>query len=323
LPWHKKAGGESVTMKSIAALIYADDLVLMSCDRAELELMLKKFDAVCSKMGMCVNAAKTELLAVCHDGEPLESVQLSGGEAQYVPSFKYLGGLVDTSATCEAEVNARITKAKGRFAQMQRVWRVRRLSVALKMQCFRAYVVPVLLFGSESWALTALQTQRLEVVHSDCLRQILNVRRTDRHSRQHLWDLCGTVSLADQLKAYRLRWLGHVLRMGEERYPYQALFSLLHDVRSAPPGRPLMSWESCVTHDLESLQLPTSMRDLKGVCELRGPWRSMLYKLTHPNATVVPFRRSPAAYQRHNNSVRQRAEMLQRSAYVGLRAMSD
>jgi hypothetical protein len=51
LPWHKKAGGESVTMKSIAALIYADDLVLMSCDRAELELMLKKFDAVCSKMG--------------------------------------------------------------------------------------------------------------------------------------------------------------------------------------------------------------------------------------------------------------------------------
>lgn len=322
LPWHK-IGDEPVTMKSIAALIYADDLVLMSCDRAELELMLTTFDAVCSKMGMCVNAAKTELLAVCHDGEPLESVQLPGGEAQYVPSFKYLGGLVDTSATCEAEVNARISKAKGRFAQMQRVWRVRRLSVALKMRCFRAYVLPVLLFGSETWALTKQKTDRLEVVHSDFLRHILSVRRIDRHSRKHLWDLCDTVSLADQLKAHRLRWLGHVLRMGEERYPYQALFSLLHDVGPAPRGRPPMSWERCVAHDLKSLDLSTSMSDLKGVCGMRAPWRSMLYNLTHPNTPVAPFRRSAAAHQRHHNSVRQRAELLQRSVWVGPRAMSD
>jgi hypothetical protein len=59
LPWHARAGGPS-TMLTIAALMYADDLVLMSCDRDELELMLKVFDSVCSRMGMCVNAAKTE-----------------------------------------------------------------------------------------------------------------------------------------------------------------------------------------------------------------------------------------------------------------------
>ena len=29
---------------------------------------------------------------------------------------------------------------------------------------------------------------------------------------------------------------------------------------------------------------------LRGVCELRGPWRSMLEKLTHPVAVDVPFR---------------------------------
>jgi hypothetical protein len=44
--------------------MYADDLVLMSCDKSELELMLKTFDNVCSKMGMCVNASKTELMTV-------------------------------------------------------------------------------------------------------------------------------------------------------------------------------------------------------------------------------------------------------------------
>jgi hypothetical protein len=313
LPWHVRAGGPS-TMLTIAALMYADDLVLMSCDRCELELMLKVFDSVCSRMGMCVNAAKTELMAVSHTGEPLQSVQLSDGEAQYVSSFKYLGGIVDSSATWEAEVTARISKAKGRFAQMQRVWSARRLPVALKMQCFRAYVLPVLLFGAETWALTQKQADRLEVVHSDCLRHILNVRRVDRHSKQWLWSQCGTVSLAKHLTAHRLRWFGHVLRMGEERYPYQALFSLMHDAGAARRGAPRVSWEKCIAQDLLDLQLPTTMHELKGVCELRGPWRRMLYQLTHPHATVVPFRRSGAAIQRRSSSVRQRAELLQQPA---------
>jgi len=32
--------------------MYADDLVLMSCDRSQLELMLKTFDDVCGQTGM-------------------------------------------------------------------------------------------------------------------------------------------------------------------------------------------------------------------------------------------------------------------------------
>jgi hypothetical protein len=250
-------------------------------------------------------------MAVCHHVQPLESVQLSGGEARYVPSFKYLGGVVDTSASWAAEVTARISKARGRFAEMQRLWGTRSLSVKLKMQCICAYVLPVLLFGSETWALTQKQADRLEVVHSDCLRHILNVRRVDRHSREQLWSQYDTVSLATHLTAHRLRWLGHVLRMGEERYPHQALFSLVHDVGAAPKGAPPMSWEKCVRNDLQALGQPTNMHDLKRVCALRGPWRSMLYKLTHPRSSGVSYRQ-PHNIPRHSNTMhmRQRADTL-------------
>jgi len=44
LPWHVRCGGPS-TMKTIVTLMYADDIVLMSCDRVELE-MLQVFDSV-------------------------------------------------------------------------------------------------------------------------------------------------------------------------------------------------------------------------------------------------------------------------------------
>jgi hypothetical protein len=163
---------------TISTLLYADDMVLMSCCQEELECMLRMVDDICNQMGMRINASKTELLALTPsaDGSLLQGVQLSGGVANYLLSFKYLGGIVDTTATCDAAVNARISKAKGRFAQMQRLWGMKNMSVSVKMRCYNAYVLPVLMFANESWALTKQQTERLECVHSSCLRQLLHVR---------------------------------------------------------------------------------------------------------------------------------------------------
>lgn len=105
-----------------------------------------------------MNAAKTELMAVCQQGEPLQSVQLSDDEARHLPSFNCLGDIVDPSASWEAEINARISNTK-RISVKCSVCGRPADPVALKMQCVRAYVLPahVLLFGSETWALTQKQ----------------------------------------------------------------------------------------------------------------------------------------------------------------------
>lgn len=42
----------------------ADDLMLKSCHKCELELMLNVSASLRSRVGMCVDADKTELLAV-------------------------------------------------------------------------------------------------------------------------------------------------------------------------------------------------------------------------------------------------------------------
>jgi hypothetical protein len=45
---------------------------------------------------------------------------------------------------------------------------------------YKCYVLPVLLFGSEFWALTHGQAQRLERAHSTCMRRLLHVRIADQ-----------------------------------------------------------------------------------------------------------------------------------------------
>jgi hypothetical protein len=153
-------------------------------------------------------------------------------------AFKYLGGVIDTTAIWDKEIHLRINKARGRLAEMQRLWCVDKLKANPKLKCYSADVLPFLMFGSESWALTKKQANQLEVVHSGCLRQILGVRRCDHHRLTDIRARCGTVSLAEMLKAGRLRWLGHVLRMGPERLPNQALMSKMYRVGCARRGRP-------------------------------------------------------------------------------------
>jgi hypothetical protein len=52
LPRQENDGGPR-PLPTMATLNYADDLVLTSSDRDELELMLKQFDSVCNTMGLC------------------------------------------------------------------------------------------------------------------------------------------------------------------------------------------------------------------------------------------------------------------------------
>ena len=73
------------------------------------------------------------------------------------------------------------------------------------MRCYSAYVLPILLFGCETWALTQQQMVSLERVHSSCLRHILGVQLNDRQTLEHIRKQCSTVSLADHIRAARMR----------------------------------------------------------------------------------------------------------------------
>jgi hypothetical protein len=126
----------------------------------------------------------------------------------------------------DVELNIRKGKAVGRFKQFEKMWGTKHLSVSTKVECSnKAYVLPILLFGSEWRSLTEEQSQMLERVHTSCLRNILGVRLSDRPRHTHISESCGTATLSAYFTANRLRWLGHVGRIDKGRLPHIALFS--------------------------------------------------------------------------------------------------
>ena len=74
-------------------------------------------------------------------------------------------------------------------------------------------------YVSEAWALRKADEYLLDVFQRNWLRIVLCTWLTDRISNSRLYEKGGSIPLTRAIMKERLRWLGHVLRMKDERLP--------------------------------------------------------------------------------------------------------
>ena len=98
----------------------------------------------------------------------------------------------------------------------------RLLSKNLKIKIYRSIILPVVLYGSETWSLTWREERKLRVFENMVLR--IFGPRTDeiteewrRLHNEELNDLYSSPNFVRVMKSRRMRWAVHVARMGEER----------------------------------------------------------------------------------------------------------
>ena len=109
----------------------------------------------------------------------------------------------------------------------KRVWSNNQLTSNTKLQVYRACVVSTLLYGSESWTTYARQENHLENFHLRCLRRILGITWQDKVTNTVVLGHAGCHNIHLLLCQCRLRWFGHVHRMGDGRIPKDVLYGEL------------------------------------------------------------------------------------------------
>jgi hypothetical protein len=81
-------------------------------------------------------------------------------------------------------------------------------------------ILPVVLYGCETWSLTLREEHRLGVFENRVLRRIFGPKRDEvrkdwiKLQNEELHGLYSLPSIIRVIKARRMRWAGHVARMG-------------------------------------------------------------------------------------------------------------
>ncbi|KAJ4450518.1 hypothetical protein ANN_01945 [Periplaneta americana] len=146
----------------------------------------------------------------------------------------------------------------------------------LKVRIYKTVILPVLLYGCETWTLTLREEHRFRVFENKVLRKIFGAKRdevTGEWRKLHNTELHALYSSPDiirNIKSRRLRWAGHVARMGESRNAYRVLVGRPEGKR--PLGRPRRRWEDNIKMDLREVGYDD--RDWINLAQDRDRWRA-------------------------------------------------
>jgi hypothetical protein len=125
----------------------------------------------------------------------------------------------------------------------------------IKKKIYRIIILPVVLYGCENWSPTLREEHRLRVFKNRVLRGIFGPKRDEvtgewrRLHNEELNDLYSSLNIIRVIKLRRMRWAGHVARMGEGICAYRVLVGRLEGKR--PLGRLRGRWIGNIQMDLQ------------------------------------------------------------------------
>ncbi|VDP11181.1 unnamed protein product, partial [Schistosoma margrebowiei] len=93
-------------------------------------------------LGLNMCKGKSKILK--YNMEKINPVTLDGETLEEVESFTYLGSIIDEQGGSDADVKARIGKARVAFLQLKNIWNSKQISTNIKVRIFNTNVKAVL-----------------------------------------------------------------------------------------------------------------------------------------------------------------------------------
>jgi hypothetical protein len=118
---------------------------------------------------------------------------------------------------------------------------------------YKTIILAVVLYGCGNWSLTLMELRRPTLFKNKVLR-IFGPKKVEmiggwrKLHNEELHNLKSSPRLIRMIKARRVRWAGHVARMGEMRNLCRILVGKGEGIR--PQGRPMRRWEDNIKADL-------------------------------------------------------------------------
>lgn len=254
-------------------LDFADDIALLSHTRQHIQEKTDRLSMFSAQVGLKISLKKTE--AMCVNVPSPSKIRVAGQDISYTDKFTYLGSMLCQDGGTGVDIQNRLNKARGAFMSLRPVWRSASYSTKTKLRIYQSCVLSTLLYGCECWRMTERDLSKLASFHTTSLRKILRIFWPQKISNDQLLKQTKQEDIRTIVTRRRWRWIGHVLRKGNNNIARTAMRWTPEGKRRR--GRPKTTWRRTVETELRELNY--SWSTIEKLARDRQGWRNFVAAL--------------------------------------------
>jgi hypothetical protein len=104
--------------------------------------------------------------------EQKHGIKIASRSFESVAKFKYLGKTLTDQNCMQEEIKSRLNSGNACYHSVQSLLSSRLLSINVKVKIYKTIILPVVLYGCETWSLTLRENHILKVFDNRVLRRI-------------------------------------------------------------------------------------------------------------------------------------------------------
>jgi len=107
------------------------------------------------------------------------SMKIDNSSIERVVEFKYLVTMLTNKNSLQEEIKSRLKLGNACYYSVQSLLSSSLLSKKLKIKIYQTIILPVVLYGCETWLLTLREERRLRVFENRVLRRVFGPKRDE------------------------------------------------------------------------------------------------------------------------------------------------
>jgi hypothetical protein len=137
-------------------IAYADDVNLLGGNIDTINKNTQTLIDASKEVGVEVNIEKTKYMLVFRDQNAGQNREIKIGNRSFenVSQFKYLGMTATNHNLIQEEIKRRLNSGNACYHLVQNLLSSRLLSKNVKVRIYKTIILPVVLYGCETWSLT-------------------------------------------------------------------------------------------------------------------------------------------------------------------------
>ena len=174
--------GIKIAGRNINNLKYSVDTTLMTESEEELKSLLMKMKEESENVDLKLNIQKTKIMA----SGPITSWQTDGETVETVSDFIFLVSKITADDDCIHEIKRRLREGRKVMTNLDSILKSRDITFPTKVRLVKAMVLPVVMYGCESWTIRKAECRRIHALELWYLGRLLRVPWTSRRSNQSI-----------------------------------------------------------------------------------------------------------------------------------------